>query len=296
MGSNSTYFFQPGVPERRHPWTPERNHELTAAIGEYHARALDAAGRMYYSEEGFDDFYYGKGSTYPDVNGTVGILFEQASSRGHLMDSVHGTLSFPDTIANQFTTALSTIEAADALRDELRAWQAGFWGEALELAADDEARAYVFGDAGDRARATELIDILVRHRIEVRELEDDVTIEGRTYAAGAAWVVPLDQRQYRLIKSIFEYRTTFPDETFYDVSAFNLPLAFNLPFAALGKAGKAGGEPVTEDLVFGLGIDPARVRTSAMGGASPLPQDSGESDRSWQARLARVDITLQVRM
>ena len=53
---------------------------------------------------------------------------------------------------------------------------------------------------------------------------------------------------------------------------------------------------VTEDLVFGLGIDPARVRTSAMGGAAPLPQESGESDRAWQARLARVDIALQVRM
>ena len=38
---------------------------------------------MYFTKEGYDDFYYGKGSTYPDINGGIGILFEQASSRGH---------------------------------------------------------------------------------------------------------------------------------------------------------------------------------------------------------------------
>jgi hypothetical protein len=248
MGSNSTYFFQPGVPERRHPWTPERNHELTAAIGKYHAEALDAAGQMYYAEEGFDDFYYGKGSTYPDVNGTVGILFEQASSRGHLMDTQHGLLDFPTTIRNQFLTALSTIEAADAMRDELRDWQAGFWNDALDLAEKDPASAYVFGDAGDPVRALALIDILRRHQIEVRKLASEVKVDGRNYSPGSAWVVPLRQRQYRLIKSIFEYRTEFTDDTFYDVSAFNLPLAFNLPFAEMGKLYRAGvtGEAIDE--------------------------------------------------
>ncbi len=246
MGSDATYFFQPGVPERRHPWTPERNHELTAAIGEYHANALDAVGQMYFAEEMFDDYYYGKGSTYPDINGTVGILFEQASSRGHLMDTQHGLLDFPTTIRNQFLTALSTIEAADAMRDELRAWQAGFWNEALDLAAKDAAAAYVFGAAGDRVRALELIDILRRHQIDVRELVSEVEVDGRTYVPGSAWVVPLRQRQYRLIKAVFEYRTEFADDTFYDVSAFNLPLAFNLPFGEMGKAYRPG---VTGDLV-----------------------------------------------
>ncbi len=40
--------------------------------------ALDKIGSLYFTEEGYDDFYYGKGSTYPDVNGAVGILFENA--------------------------------------------------------------------------------------------------------------------------------------------------------------------------------------------------------------------------
>ena len=77
MGSNSTFFFQPGIQSRTHPLTPAMNQELTKEIATYHAKALDRIGSQYYSEESFDDFYYGKGSTFPDINGGIGILFEQ---------------------------------------------------------------------------------------------------------------------------------------------------------------------------------------------------------------------------
>ena len=78
MGSNSTFFFQPGIQSRTHPLTPKLNQDLTKEIGTYHAKAFDKLGSTYYSEESFDDFYYGKGSTFPDINGSIGILFEQA--------------------------------------------------------------------------------------------------------------------------------------------------------------------------------------------------------------------------
>jgi hypothetical protein len=65
MGSNSTFFFQPGVPGRVNPITPARNQELTAKIATYHARLLSEKKILFYTGENFDDFYYGKGSTYP---------------------------------------------------------------------------------------------------------------------------------------------------------------------------------------------------------------------------------------
>ena len=102
MGGHSTYFFQPGVPERKNPLTPLENVRLTEVIAGYHAKALDAIGSLYYTEERFDDYYYGKGSTYPDIHGALGILFEQASSRGHLRESPHGEFNFAFTIRNQF--------------------------------------------------------------------------------------------------------------------------------------------------------------------------------------------------
>ena len=81
------------------------NQDLTKEIATYHAKALDKIGSLYYSEESFDDFYYGKGSTFPDINGGIGILFEQASSRGHAQETENGILTFPFTIRNQFTAA-----------------------------------------------------------------------------------------------------------------------------------------------------------------------------------------------
>lgn len=62
MGTNSTFFFQPGVPERVHPLTPKKNQELTLDIAQYHIKALDNIGSLYYAQESFDDYYYGKGS------------------------------------------------------------------------------------------------------------------------------------------------------------------------------------------------------------------------------------------
>ena len=67
MGSNSTFFFQPGVPTRNNPLTPERNYELTHKIAEYHAKYLNKIGSDYFSEEQFDDYYIGKGSSYPTL-------------------------------------------------------------------------------------------------------------------------------------------------------------------------------------------------------------------------------------
>ncbi len=111
MGSDSAYFFQPGIPSRQNPLTPMRNLDLTREIAAYHAAALDEIGSLYYTEESFDDFYYGKGSTYPDLHGCIGILFEQASARGHWQENNYGGIDFPFTIKNQFTTSLSTIQA-----------------------------------------------------------------------------------------------------------------------------------------------------------------------------------------
>lgn len=67
----------PGVPSRVNPNTPKKNQQLTAKIGQYHVKALDKIGSLYYSEEGYDDFYYGKGSTFPDANGCIGILLNR---------------------------------------------------------------------------------------------------------------------------------------------------------------------------------------------------------------------------
>jgi hypothetical protein len=230
MGTNSTFFFQPGVPSRNHPLTPKKNFELTQKIGEFHAKALDKMGSLYYTQEGFDDFYYGKGSTFPDVQGAIGILFEQASSRGHAQNSEHGLLTFPFTVRNQFATVLSTLEAAKSMREELLAYQRDFFKNNINEASKDPVKAYVFGSSLDKYRSYHLAEIIARHDIDVHKLGSSQNINGKRYESEGSYVVPLNQKQYRLIKSMFEKRTQFEDSLFYDISSWTMPLAFALDY------------------------------------------------------------------
>ncbi|MFM1879046.1 MAG: hypothetical protein RLZZ241_1912 [Bacteroidota bacterium] len=231
MGTNSTFFFQPGEPSRVHPLTPKLNQELTAEIGSYHAKALNKIGSLYYSEEDYDDYYYGKGSTFPDVNGSIGILFEQASSRGHVQESDNGLLTFPFTIRNQFTAALSTLEAAKAMRVKLLDYQRDFYRSMRE--EKSKTAGYIFGDSKDGGKAWHLAEILNRHQISVHPLTEASTINGKKYAPGHSYVVPLNQKNPRLIRSMFETRTTFADSLFYDISGWTFPLAFDLDYAEI---------------------------------------------------------------
>ncbi len=251
MGTNNTFFFQPGVPSRNNPLTPKEVFDLTAKIAAFHTRALDAKGLFYYSEQGFDDFYPGKGSTYPDLHGSVGILFEQASSRGHVQESENGLLTFAFTIRNQVLTSLSTLAAAQALRSELLALQKAFTPSSLALARQSRVKAYVFSDGGDPARGAAFIELLRRHRIEVRPVTSDLKVEDRVFPAGSSWIVPVEQPQYRLVTEVFGRRTEFVDSVFYDVSAWSLPLAYNVPHAELEAVPGAGAALVAAPAVAG---------------------------------------------
>ena len=240
MGTNSTFFFQPGIPSRTNPLTPNKNQELTGSIGEYHAKALNKIGSFYYSKENFDDFYYGKGSTFPDINGGIGILFEQASSRGHAQESDNGILTFPFTIRNQFTAALSTLDAAVGMRENLLNYQKEFYTNARKEASNSGV--IVFGDEKDATKVHQLAKVLQHHKIEFHELKGDFSKNGKNYKKGYSYVIPKNQKQHRLINAMFQKRTTFQDSLFYDISAWTFPLAFNLDYEENEATSKLGDQ------------------------------------------------------
>jgi hypothetical protein len=233
MGSNSTFFFQPGVPSRVNPLTPVKNQELTGKIGKFHAAFLDRIGSLYFTKEGYDDFYYGKGSTFPDMQGGIGILFEQASSRGHLQETENGLLTFPFTIRNQFVTTLSTLEAAKNLRPELLNYQRDFFAGMAKDAGASTEKAFVFGDSYDTKRGSILATMLTRHGVEVFVLNNDVSAGGHSYKKGKDFVVPVQAKQYKLIRTVFDKQLQYTDSLFYDVTTWTMPLAFGLPYNGL---------------------------------------------------------------
>ncbi len=220
MGKNSTFFFQPGVPSRTNPMTPQLNQQLTEEIGEFHAAALDSIGSKYFTKERFDDYYYGKGSTYPDINGCIGILFEQASSRGHLQETKNGLLSYPFTIRNQVITSFSTHKATLNKRKELLSYMRDFYQTSRQMAKDDPIKAYQFSH-DDPYVSKYFADVLKTHSIKVDEIR---SINNNK----PSYVVPCAQDQYRLIKTMFDSVDKFPDSIFYDVSTWSFPLSLNL--------------------------------------------------------------------
>ena len=234
METGSTYFFQPGVPERRHPLITAENAALTEKISRYFARALDATGSLYFTEERFDDFYMGKASTMPDLKGGVGFLFEQASARGLVQKGKLGNVSFPFAIQNQVTISLAVIEAAHEEREALLDYMRAFFRDSLQEGRAAGVAGFAFSATEDPERARLFAEVLQGHGITVERV-----------AGGGRWFVPAGQPQYRYLKALIQQETEFAENIFYDITAWTLPLAYNLEWEGLETAPKldAGVSP-----------------------------------------------------
>ncbi len=235
MGTNATFFFQPGPPARVNPLISKETEELVSEIADYHSKAFDDIGQLYFSKEVFDDFNFGMGYTYPDLNGSIGVLFEQASTRGHRVETVHGIKDFSETIRNQVMVSLSTIKAGTDMREKLLNHLRSFYTTAMERANKENIKAWIFGDPFDRGKNYHFLDILHAHNIEVFELNQTLNLEGKSFSQGSSWVVPLQQPQNRLIHTLFEKVVEFNDSTFYDISSWTKPLTFNMPYSTINS-------------------------------------------------------------
>lgn len=235
MWQDQTYFFQPGVADRVNPLTNPANQMLSNELAAYHRKALDEVKQPYFSGQMFDDFFYGKGSTYPDINGAVGILFEQASSRGQAQESPNGVVTLQNSIDNQFSTSLSSLQGAHALRKKLMTYQSDFFARNSKRTRDGKQTGRLIKAHGGNAHITELATILQQHQISFkylnRELEDDDIL----FKPSNSLFIPQSQPQHDLLQALFDKRTEFKDETFYDISTWNFESALGLSISENAK-------------------------------------------------------------
>ena len=217
MGTNSNYFFEPMKTNASvNPLIPEENYNvLSPKFAEYYVKALDSIGSFYYTKESFDETYPGYGSSYPDVQGALAILFEQASSRGHLQETNYGTISFGFTIRNQYLSSIATVEAAVDNKEMLRDYQKRFFDSSLKEFKDDKVKAYEFGDLYDQNRNKAFIDKLLIHNVKV-------------YESKGKYIVPVNQTQSRMVKNFFETYDKYVDSVFYDASAWSMSNFYNM--------------------------------------------------------------------
>lgn len=134
-------------------------------------------------------------------------------------------------IDNQFRTALSTLMGAYSLKSELLKYKQNFFKNALTAANSENFKGYVLDFSADAIKGQKMADYLSIHNIKVEMLKNDLRIDKKTYKAHAALYIPLIQNQYTLIKSLFNTDTKFKDNTFYDVSAWNIGMAWGLDYA-----------------------------------------------------------------
>lgn len=239
MGTNSTFYFDPGKESSNNPIVPDYLYKnIYPKFGEYFTKATNSIGSMYFTKEAFDKLYPGYGSSYINFYGGAGFLFEQGSSRGHVQETTTIPITFGFTIRNQFTASLATITAFLAEKDDLIELRKQFYVTAKQQAANSVIKGYSFGDPNDFNRTKAFIDLLLLHRIDIYKVSNSTN-----------YFVPTAQDNYIMVKSIFENQITYKDSTFYDASTWSLIHAYGLPFTEV-KSSMVLAEKVNAPLVL----------------------------------------------
>lgn len=241
------YYFSPGHPKRTHPLTPQLNQDLTAEISSYIAKTLDNIGTPYYSKEGFDDFYYGKSAAYGDIHGSVCLLYEQGSTRGHLRNTPYGVWPFAWTVRNQALASLATLTAAKEMRLRLLNYQKEYYEHAIADACREAVQGYVFDTRGSKSVAFHFLENMAHHHIDVYHLKKDISVGNKKFEKEDAYVIPVVQKNATMVKTLMENMLEYNDSTFYDISTWTFPHAFNLDYEPIKSVVGLLGERVEEN-------------------------------------------------
>lgn len=251
MNRESTYFFPPAA----EPVNPEIDERIVGWLREFgrgNAAAFDRMGWPFYTRETYDLFYPGYGDAYPGLRGAIGMTYEVAGGgrAGTAVELRDGsTLRLSDRIARHLATTLATLETAHARRSALLADFAAMRHRPLEGAA----RTYLW--PAEQPEARELAELLAAHGIAVRRLAQADEIDAwplrqttaaegakRRFAAGT-YAVTSGQPLGPLVRALLEREIPLAAEfvraqrrkleegkepDFYDVTAWSLPLAWNL--------------------------------------------------------------------
>ena len=254
MGADVEFYFDPPA-DPIGPFFPDFSTRWFERFAEAHARGFDAAGIDYMTRERFNFFYPAYTTSWLSYQGAVGMLYEQGSSRGLALTRPDGTVrTLADATRNQyiaFEAALGLVaaEREALLRDYLAAHRA-----AIADGADGNRRYLLPADgAGDPRMRAEVVNLLLRSGVEVRELTADISLRGltdrngtsrsnRSFPAGS-YVIEAAQPRNRLVRVLLEAEVPVPEAflaeartrvergenpRFYDITAWSLPLLYGI--------------------------------------------------------------------
>ncbi|MDP1569434.1 MAG: M14 family zinc carboxypeptidase [Vicinamibacterales bacterium] len=257
MGGESQYYFPPAaVPNAAN--TTEAQRAWMETFGRANAARFDARGFQYFNREVFDSFYPGYGASWPFYMGALGKTFEMASSRGLVYQRRDGSvLTYRDGVVRHFTAAIET--AATAARNRERMLR-DFIEDRRAAVADGGQTEYVLLPGVDASKLARLGEVLTRNGLDVRRVETATKAGAREIPAGAL-IVPLGQPMGRLVRTLLDPQTGMGEEfiaeqdrrrklrlpdQIYDITAWSLPLTFDVELFVSERPTGARTTPVTD--------------------------------------------------
>ncbi|MGD2217232.1 MAG: M14 family metallopeptidase [Gemmatimonadales bacterium] len=272
MGTDSEFFFDPGV-DPYAPHFPEHSRRWFETYMRAYAAAFDSAGFEYTTRELFDYFYPGY-TTAMRYMGAVGMLYEKGSSRGLAINrSDETTLTLGYGLEYQYLAAWTA--ARTSVRERPRLLSEFYESLRADLAAGREGiRRYLIAPEGDPLHVAELVNMLMRNGIEVSVLtqtarlndvrdREGTEVGSREFPAGT-YVVEAAQPLSRLVRTLLEPDTPTPEKflreararieraespRFYDITAWSLPLLFNVGGYSTGDARSVSAERISGQVV-----------------------------------------------
>ncbi|HKX29983.1 MAG TPA: M14 family metallopeptidase [Blastocatellia bacterium] len=254
MGTNNTYYFAPPAM----PWNPNLTKaqlDWLARFGRNNAGWFDRFRFDYFTRENYDSFYPGYGEGWPLFQGSIGMTYEQASTRGLVARrNDETTMHYRDAVQHHFIASLATIENTAKNREGLLRYFYDYRRTAVEEGRNEPVKEYIFMPGADPGRAARLAAVLIQSGIEVRRADQpfsnprtrdylDGHEQAREFPAGS-YLVSLAQPAKRLAKTLMDRETVQDEdfleeqrrrnrlrkpEEFYDVTAWSLPLLFDIP-------------------------------------------------------------------
>ena len=267
QGFNSNYFTMPGTTPRNHE-LPDDYEKWADTFGQGVIDQFDKHNINYATREAFDFFYPGYGSSYPSLMGGIGMLAEQGGhSRGGRAVETDDeyVLTLRQRIFDHYTNSIATVRTSVQNREALL----GYFRNAFsESARNGEVAAYIIPD-NENDYTYELIDIMLKHGVQVERAAQDFTIrdaysywdgrpERRNFSRGD-FLIKTDQPKHIFVNTILKRQMTIKDSVMYDMSTWSAPLAYNLDAAWSGDEVDVATSTVTDSPAYGAGVENANA-------------------------------------
>jgi len=286
MGSEREFYLDPPT-DPVSPWFPPYASKWFREYGKAHAGGFDLENIEYTTGEIFNFFYPAYFTSYMTYQGSVGMLYEQGSSRGIALELSDGTVrTLSDAAFNQYTAlrsmvGMSSDQREEILRDYYRASR-----ESVEK-TDGGAVRYLIKNEGDPHHVTETVNLLIRNGIEVHRLNSETEFRNVSDREGnpvgnqsfgpGTYLVEAFQPRMRFIRMLLEPHIQIPEEflaearervnrgenpRFYDITSWSLPLMFNLQGFSTSDS-KTPDAALIAEKVINEGGAPSRKATYA---------------------------------